>query len=125
MSGDEIGSINAALLQMAGKIGGLESSVKTMVSTWQSQEALATQGRRDLHQKVETLRNELQVMSAQLASAMKDIAEMKPSVEAFDRVKERAAGARWAGKWVYVIGMALSGGVVWIVTNLVDIHLKR
>ncbi|UGY14569.1 DUF1515 domain-containing protein [Bradyrhizobium septentrionale] len=80
MSGDEIGSVNAALLQMAAKIGGLESTVSTLLQTWQRMEEKASEGRKDLHQKVDALRAEMTAMGAQVATATKDIADMKPTV---------------------------------------------
>lgn len=129
MSGDDTASVNAALLQMAAKIGGLESTVSTLLQTWQRQEEKAADGRKDLHQKVDALRAEMTTMGttmgAQLATAMKDIADMKPTVQAVRTVQVQATGVRNASRWLYWAAVGLSGGIGWIVTNFVDIHLKR
>ncbi|WP_166295344.1 DUF1515 domain-containing protein [Bradyrhizobium sp. 2S1] len=126
----------AALREMARAIGGLESTVKTLTATWQQQEQSASNGRRDLHQKVEALRSDVSTkvdglrgdmvkMGAQVETAIKDIAAMKPVVQAVENVAVQATGVRNVTKWIWGAGAFLSGGVVWIITNLVDIHLKR
>ncbi|SDC06007.1 hypothetical protein SAMN05216337_1001152 [Bradyrhizobium brasilense] len=127
--------VQGALREMAEKIGALSSSVSSLTSTWQQQEAKASDGRRDLHNKVDALRSEVsnkvaglekQVteLGAKVATAIDDIADMKPSVEAFNDVKQQAAGARWLGKLLWGAAVFASGGVVWIITNIVDIHFK-
>lgn len=126
----------AALREMARAIGGLESTVKTLTTTWQNQENSASQGRRELHQKVDALRSDMSAkvdglrgdmvtMGGQVATAIKDIAEMKPVVQAVETVKVQATGVRNVSKWIWWIAVPLSGGVGWILTNLLDIHLKR
>ncbi|MCC8952906.1 hypothetical protein H8B02_05340 [Bradyrhizobium sp. Pear77] len=89
MSGDDTGSVNAALLQMAAKIGGLQSTVATPLHTWQRMEEKASEGRKDLHQKVEALCAEVMTMGAQISTATKEIADMKPTVQAVRMGKRR------------------------------------
>ncbi|MGY4259778.1 outer membrane murein-binding lipoprotein Lpp [Bradyrhizobium sp. USDA 4516] len=125
MSGDDASSVNAALLQMAAKIGGLESTVATLLHTWTQMEAKASDGRKDLHQKVDALRAEMTTMGAQLATATKDIADMKPTVQAVQNVQVQATGVRNASRWLYWLAVLLSGGVGWILTSFVDFHVKR
>lgn len=125
MSGDETGSVNAALLQMAAKIGGLESTVSTLLQTWQRMEEKASEGRKDLHQKVDALRAEMTTMGAQVATATKDIADMKPTVQAVQTVQVQATGVRNVSRWLYWVALGLSGGVGWIITNFVDVHIKH
>ncbi|UGY23078.1 DUF1515 domain-containing protein [Bradyrhizobium septentrionale] len=125
MSGDDTASLNTALLQMAAKIGGLESTVSTLLQTWQRMEEKASEGRKDLHQKVEALRAEVTTMGAQISTATKDIAEMKPTVQAVQNVRVQADGVRNVSRWIYWAAVALSGGIVWVVTNFVDIHLRH
>ncbi|UGA47082.1 DUF1515 domain-containing protein [Bradyrhizobium quebecense] len=125
MSGDETASVNAALLQMAAKIGGLESTVSTLLQTWQRMEEKASEGRKDLHQKVEALRADVTTMGAQISTATKDIAEMKPTVQAVQTVQVQATGVRNASRWLYWVAVGLSGGVGWVITNFVDIHFKH
>ncbi|WP_038381061.1 DUF1515 family protein [Bradyrhizobium elkanii] len=125
MSGDETASVNAALLQMAAKIGGLESTVSTLLQTWQRMEEKASEGRKDLHQKVEALRADVTTMGAQISTATKDIAEMKPTVQAVQNVRVQADGVRNVSRWLYWAAVGLTGGVVWGVNNFVDIHIKH
>ncbi|MGL3208673.1 DUF1515 family protein [Bradyrhizobium sp. BR 1433] len=107
-----------------------------MTATWQQQEQSASNGRRDLHQKVDALRadvsakvdgmrSDMTTMGGQLATAIKDIAQMKPVVDAVENVQVQATGVRNFSRWIYWAAVGLSGGVGWIVTNFVDIHLKR
>ena len=55
MSDEALREVNRTIVEMSRAIGGLESTVKTLTTTWQSQEAGASQGRRDLHQKFDGL----------------------------------------------------------------------
>ena len=100
-------------------------TVSTLLQTWQRMEDKASEGRRDLHRKVDALRADMTTMGAQVATATKDIADMKPTVQAVRNVQAQATGVRNVTKWIWGAGMFLIGGVVWIITNLVDIHLKR
>ncbi|ODM77813.1 DUF1515 family protein [Bradyrhizobium elkanii] len=125
MSGDDTASVNAALLQMAAKIGGLESTVSTLLQTWQRMEEKASEGRKDLHRKVDDLRADMTAMGAQVATATKEIADMKPTVQAVQNVRVQADGVRNVSRWLYWVAVGLSGGVVWVVTNFVDIHVKH
>src|SRR4051812_43413979 len=114
----------AALRDMSRSIGGLESTVKTLVSTWQSQEAAASQGRRDLHQKVETMRDDVQKLGARVEVALKDIADIKPSVEAFENAKLQVRGAQTLGKFIWG-GLAFAGGGIgWMLANWITVTPK-
>ncbi|WBL75586.1 DUF1515 domain-containing protein [Bradyrhizobium xenonodulans] len=126
--------VQAALRDMARSIGALESTVKTMTSTWQQQEQSASSGRRELHQKVDALRadvsakvdgmrNDMTLMGGQLATAIKDISEMKPVVEAVEVVKQRAVGASWVSIWLYRIAIIASGGAAWVVVKYLNISV--
>jgi uncharacterized protein YoxC len=126
--------VQGALREMARTIGGLESTVKGMVQTWQSQEASASQGRRDLHQKVDSLRQEfhdhqtdLHDMGAQIAGALKDIAEMRPTIEQVRNAKEQAAGVVIAGRWfsrgAYWVVFVITLGAGWVISNWLNIKV--
>ncbi|WP_262048670.1 DUF1515 domain-containing protein [Bradyrhizobium sp. Bra78] len=126
--------VQGALREMARSIGALESTVKTLTATWQQQEQSASQGRRDLHQKVDGLRNEVSAkvdgmrgeitaMGTQLAHAIKDISEMKPVVEAVETVKQQAVGAGRLSVWLYRLAVVASGGAAWVVVNYLKINV--
>jgi outer membrane murein-binding lipoprotein Lpp len=114
----------AALREMSRSIGGLESTVKTLVSTWQSQEASASQGRRDLHFKFDALSEKVSSLSAKVDTAIADITDIKPSVEAFETAKAQAVGAQKLGKWIWA-GLAAGGGALgWMLANWITIGPK-
>lgn len=117
-------SDDQALREMSHAIGGLESTVKSMVSTWQQQEASASQGRRDLHHKFDAMRDELHQLGTKVAGALDDIAELKPSVKAFENAKAQAQGAQTLGKWIWgAIGLA-GTGLGWALANWISITPK-
>lgn len=107
----------AALREMSRSIGGLESTVKTLVTTWQSQELSASQGRRDLHIKFDALSEKVTGLSAKVDEAIRDITDIKPSVEAFDIAKERAKGATMLGRYMWLALLASAAFVGWLVAN--------
>lgn len=108
----------AALRDISRSIGGLESTVKGMVQTWQAQEASASQGRRDLHQKFEALRAEVHTMATQVAGALKDIAHLKPIVNEVENAKQRAIGAGMLGKALWAVGGAMVAAGVWLLSHV-------
>ncbi len=114
----------AALREMSRSIGGLESTVKTMVSTWQSQEASASQGRRDLHQKFDALADKVTGLAGKVDAAIRDITEIKPSVAAFEDAKAQAIGAQKLGKWIWAALPFAGGGIGWMLAHWINITPK-
>ena len=118
----------AALREMSHMIGGLESTVKSLVATWQSQEANASLGRRDLHQKFDAMRDDFYKLTHQVTGALKDIAEIKPSVDAFENARQQAKGAQRLGKWIWggLTFGGLGGGSIlgWMLANWVNLGPK-
>lgn len=114
----------AALREMSRSIGGLESTVKTLVSTWQSQEVSATQGRRDLYQKFDAMASQVFELKTKLESALSDITELKPSVAAFESAKQQAAGAQKVGKWIWGFLTLGGGSIGWMLANWVTLGPK-
>lgn len=110
--------IQAAMRDMARSIGGLESTVKTLVETWRAQEQGASSARRVLHQKFDQLQTEVHGFGTQLAGALKDIAEMKPTVDAVETAKQRAIGAGLVGKALWAIGGAMIAGGAWLLSHI-------
>ena len=114
----------AALREMSRSIGGLESTVKSLVTTWQAQEANASQGRRDLHQKFDSISEKVTGLSATVAAAVKDITDIKPSVQAFNDAKQQAKGAQMLGKVIWSILFLTGGGLGWVIANWITISPK-
>lgn len=124
----ENADIQAALREMSGTIGGLKSTVDTMLHTWQSQETNASAGRRDLHQKMEALRQEVTKLTADVTAAAKDITDIKPDVQDFRNAKQQAKGMEKVGKWLFggigVFGTMIGGALGWAVSNYITIGPK-
>lgn len=117
-------STEAALREMSRTIGGLESTVKSLVQTWQTQEASASQGRRDMHQKFDAVRLEWAGLAASVANAVKEIDEIKPSVRAFENAKQQAKGAQFIGKFIWA-GLPIGGGVLgWMIAHWISLGPK-
>jgi hypothetical protein len=113
-----------ALREMIRSIGGLESTVKSLQQTWQSQEASASQGRRDLHQKFDAMRSEVHALTAKVDGALRELAEIKPSVHAFENAKAQAQGAQTLGKWIWGGLLFAGGGIGWALANWITITPK-
>lgn len=117
-------STDTALREMSRSIGGLESTVKLMVSTWQSQEASASHGRRELHVKFDALAEKVSGLAAKVDTVIKDVTEIKPSVDAFEDAKSQAEGAQKLGKWIWAM-LGLGGTALgWALANWITIGAK-
>lgn len=125
-AGDE--TINAALLRMAEKVGGLAAAVETLTTQWRDQDEKASLGRRDLHQKIDALRADVEKLDKEVRAAISDIALMKPTVEAVEAAKLQAQGAvtavRWTSRAGYWLAVALTLGAGWVVTHWLDIKVS-
>ena len=117
-------STEAALRDINRSIGGLESTVNSMLETWRSQEANASQGRRDLHQKFDAIRIEVATLSANVTGAVADISELKPAVDAFKDARQQAVGAQKLGRWIWAALFASGGIVSWAIANWITIGPK-
>lgn len=120
--------IQAALREMSGKIGGLTATVDDIKRQWQSQETSATQGRRDLHQKLEAVKAEVSGLRVEIATAAKDITEIKPDVQEFRNAKQQAKGAEKLGRRLFAaiatLGTLFGGALGWAVSNYITIGPK-
>ena len=74
---------------------------------------------------MDALRAEITTMGVQNATGTKDIADMRPTVQAVQNVQVQATDVRNVSRWLYWAAVPLSGGVGWMVTNLVYIHFER
>jgi hypothetical protein len=139
----------AALRQMAGQIGELASSVRSLETNWRGQDEKASNGRAVLHTKIddlgrdfhtwsgklETVINDVAVMKptvdevrtvlrGKIESVILDVAEMKPTIDEVKAAKQRAIGAFMASRALYAVGMFLTAGVTWIAANWIKISIK-
>lgn len=118
------GNTEAALREMSHSIGGLESTVKNMMTMWQQQEQAASQGRRDLHQKFDSVGKDVAGLTAKVDRAVQDITDIKPAVKAFENAKEQAKGAQKLGKIVWAVLFGTGTLIGWVIANWITISPK-
>lgn len=107
------------MLEMARAIGALESTVKSMTETWRTQDASASIGRRDLHQKFDGLVGTVSGLSGKVEKLIGEMAEIKPSVEAFEIAKFQAIGGMKLGRALWLaLPFGGGGGLVWLLHHL-------
>jgi hypothetical protein len=114
----------AALREMSHSIGGLQSTVTSLMTMWQQQEQAASQGRRDLHQKFDVVVKDVAGLTVKLDAAVKDITDIKPAVRAFENAKEQAKGAQTVGKMIWAALIAAGGLIGWALANWITIGPK-
>lgn len=112
------GDIQTALREMAGQIGALGATVKSLETTWQTQEAAASQGRRELHRKFESVSEKVSTLTGRVDQILKDILDMQPTVKAVEMAKERAIGATMLGKVLWAVGGAMVAAGVWLLSHI-------
>lgn len=57
-------------------------------------------------------------LDGRVAAALKDIADMKPTVQAIKDAKQRVAGATWFSTWLYRFAIFVSGGAAWVIVSI-------
>lgn len=112
-------STEAALREMSRTIGGLESTVENLVTTWRAQEATASAGRQALYTKFDTIQQQVGALNVKVDAAMKGLAEISPSVRAFEVARERAKGAQTLGKVLWAALISAGGLIGWMVAHWV------
>ena len=109
---------HAALSDMARSIGGLESTVKSLTSTWQAQEEAASSARRELHRKFETLSEKVSGLTNKVEMILGDLVDIKPTVAAVEMAKQRAIGAGLLGKLLWAVGGGLIAAGAWLISHI-------
>lgn len=108
--------------QVSAEIGGLKKAVEIMTSTWQQQEQSATDGRRQLHAKFDDVRNEVTKLAGRVDQMGRDIAEIRPAIDAFKSARERQLGAQWMGKLIWLAFIGIAGAVGAAVAELLRLR---
>lgn len=117
-----LGSNDASIHEMSRVIGSLEravdqlnQTVTTLTETWAKQDEMATNGRRELYGKVDSLREDVRNVSTDLKIMRKDVDNMNTEISSIrdtvDDFKETRAEARGAGKLMAF----LSSKVTWVI----------
>ncbi|OKO69292.1 hypothetical protein AC629_41395 [Bradyrhizobium sp. NAS80.1] len=121
----EAESIQAALRDFARTLGGLETTVKSLTSQWRDQDEKASLGRRDMHQKIDAMRDDVRKLEGLVGTAIADIAIMKPIVDGVLEARQQIAGAAKAGRWIYWV-MSGGGGAfaLYVASHFFSVTLK-
>jgi hypothetical protein len=126
---------------MAGQLGELASTVRSLEINWRNQDEKASNGRAVLHTKLDGLRTDFHLYSSKLDAVVADVAAMKPTVEkakaaiddvaemkpTFDEIrtaKQRAIGALMMSRVLYAVGLVMTGGVTWVFSNWIKISIR-
>lgn len=113
---------DGAIHQVSAEIGGLKAAVEMMTTTWQAQEKSATDGRRSLHDKFDAVSRDVIRLTAEVENVSKDMALIKPAIDAFKTARDRQDGAQKMGKLIWLAFIGIAGTVGGIVVEL--FHLR-
>lgn len=105
--------------QISAEIGGLKMAVETMTRLWQSQENAASEGRRQVHIKIDTLKDEVRTLTSRVNQMSTDISDIKPDVEGFNAEKLRTEGAKRLGAKLVAALVATAGVIGWAVHEII------
>jgi hypothetical protein len=82
-------------------------------------EAGAAQGRRELHNKIDAVKDDVRKAQGDVAQVARDVATMQPIVSGLAQTRERVIGAGIAAKAMWAVGggavTAIAGLVAWVV----------
>lgn len=114
-------STEVALREISRSLGGLESTVDNLVQTWERQEATASAGRAALYAKFDTIQTQVGALHVKVEMALKGLAEISPSVKAFEVARERAKGAQTLGKFLWAAILSAGGLIGWAAAHWVKV----
>lgn len=95
-------------------VAGLAAKVDAFQSNWQEQDRRASEGRKFLYDRIEGFASNVQLLAHQLDVVVKDVAEMKPAVRDWVTSKNRAEGAAWSARILWVLGGGFVVGIGWV-----------
>jgi hypothetical protein len=108
---------DGAIHQVSAEIGGLKAAVEMMTTTWQAQEKSATDGRRSLHDKFDLLSKDVIRLTAEVENVSKDLAIIKPSIDAFRSARDQQIGAQRLGKLLWAAFLAAAGAAGYVISE--------
>jgi outer membrane murein-binding lipoprotein Lpp len=111
MGGDE--SIQAALREMSEKIGGLNSTVGSLVSQWARQETAASDGRSRLHSKIEEVKDSVTKLDGRVDNLSTKVTAIEPAMKAFEKEELRQEGAKRLGAKIWAAMLLATGLAGW------------
>lgn len=110
MTGPDIHAFSRAL-------GSLEASVTNLTHTWAEQERNATEGRRQLHQKMDDIKDDVSSLTGRVDNMAREMAEISPAVNEFKNARQQAIGARRFGRWIWGAMLTAAGLMGWAINE--------
>jgi septal ring factor EnvC (AmiA/AmiB activator) len=92
-------------------IGDLEATVRSFKETWATQDREATDGRRRLHDKIDSLKSQQEALASTVSQQTKKFAEIEPAIKRFEIQRRRQEGARSLAKLLWGGVVAFAAGL--------------
>lgn len=112
MTAHELNDINR-------EIGGLRQAVDTLTKQWRQQEDIASEGRRQLYNKFDTLKDEVRTMESRVTQMGNEIKIIQPSIQAYNEKRLRDEGARQYGSVIWGAILTAAGLTGWAISTFV------
>jgi hypothetical protein len=117
MNSPDIHAFSRALGSLEASVENVTHTVANMTVAWAEQERNATEGRRELHDKIDDVRQVAFALASKVDGMAKEMIEISPAVREFRRQRERAIGARNLGRWVWGAMLTAAGGLGWVISE--------
>jgi prefoldin subunit 5 len=96
-----IHEMSSAVGALQADVRSLKESIENLNRTWGQREEAATAGRRDVHEKIDSLHIDVTRLSGEIENVASELAEIKPAINEFKDSRQRAIGARALGGRVW------------------------
>lgn len=105
--------------EMSRAVGGLEATVKNLTDIWRHQDQEASEARRLLHAKFDTLMATVQGLSFRVDGLTAELAAVKPAVVVFDQERHQAIGSKKTIALIWSVIVAFIGGTAAIIVEII------
>jgi len=107
-------------------VAGLKATVEAFQTNWQEQDRRASEGRKELYNKVESFGLSVVELGHRLNTVAAEVAEMKPAVRDWVNTKNRAEGAVSSTRVLWGLAGAFVVVVGWVFDHFLSIipHVK-
>lgn len=111
---------DGAIHQMSAAVGALQADVKSLKESidslnrlWGVREHEASEGRRGIHTKLDNLRTNVTIVSADLENLSRDFMEIQPAITEFKNQRQQQIGARRLGGYLWGVMLVAAGLFGW------------
>lgn len=111
-------------INIARTIGRLESTIVNLTETWQRQELQASQGRIEIHRKIDEAIKDLLRLTARVDALSRNVTIIEPSIKEFNDEKLRDEGAKSLGKYLWAIFLTTAGGIGYGIHEAIGIFMR-